>query len=111
MSRPKYTSAVASQLVKTGSGNLRAFYVMNVSASMRYLWIFDGTTAAGAPGSLIAGPYPIGAGEGLAINYSTSPKSQLPDFSTGLFFAASTSAATFTQSGTSDLMGLEVEYA
>lgn len=109
MARTKSTTAVASLLVKTGNGNLRSFYVLNVAAATRYLWIFDGTTAAGAPASLIAGPFPVATGEGLAVDYASSTRSQAPDFSTGCFFASSTTAATFTQSGGADLMGIEAE--
>lgn len=115
MPRSKYTAPVASQLVKTGAGALASLFAMNVAAATRHIWVFDGINASGAPGSLLVGPFPVAAGEVIAVSFEASVaradryRSSLPEFSTGLFVASSTTASTFTQSVGSDIMGLEVE--
>lgn len=115
MARSKYTTAVASQLVKTGGGALYGVYALNAGAATRYVWIFDGTSSAG---TLLSGPFPVASGESVSVQYELGMRDMtpatgplLPEFTTGLFIASSTTATTFTQSGTNDLMGLEVEYS
>jgi hypothetical protein len=96
-----YHSAAAeeTELVKTGGGLLFALVVANYNAAARYVFVFDSVTATGTP---IVPPIPLDvAGTGGSIAALALPFAIA--FNTGLFIAASTTGATYTASGGSDI--------
>lgn len=102
MARYVSPSAEQSKLVVTGGGSVSSLYVLNLAASKRWVYVFDGTTDAG---TLIAGPYPVDAGAALAIDFSEARVSSAglepasARFAAGLFIASSTSGASYAAGG------------
>lgn len=88
-------AAEETKLIGSGHGILCSVFVFNVSASAKYVFIFDNTSATG---TILAGPFPVEANQGIAISFTDSPV----EFALGAFVASSTSASTYAASGTAD---------
>lgn len=79
----------------TGTGCLASLYVVNGSASTRYVWVFD---AASATGTILAGPFVLGSEDYLSLD---DPHG-VP-YDVGIYVASSTTLTTYTASTTADL--------
>ena len=100
----KSTSAYEEKaLVRTGAGVVNQIYVRNKNATKRYLWVYDGISTAGTQ---LLPPLPIPATDGYA---SFDSMYGLP-FATGLYFAVSTTDATYTATTTDDI-NISISYS
>lgn len=110
MSYTPYVSAAAEGTAQlfSGKGNLRSLAALSVAAAKRWVYVYDGTDATG---TLIAGPFPVEAGQPLSITFFDGDQApptkdelehKLGHFSTGVFVGSSTSGTTYTASGAAD---------
>lgn len=93
-----YQSQAAEEVkqVATGRYVLNGLYVVNVSASTRYVWVFDNTASSG---TVLCGPFPLATGAYISLHLPFGMKAD-----TGIRVAASSTLATFTASAANDLM-------
>lgn len=86
---------VETALLKTGPGVLYALTLTNTSASDRFVFVFDATTASG---ELLMAPVPVSANrrESIELRYPVTANN-------GVFVAVSSTLASFTASGTADV--------
>jgi hypothetical protein len=95
------SAAESTKQIKAAPGKLRSLIVTNYNAAVRYLWVFDtdnGTTT-GAP---ICPPIPLLAAGAVGSYFVLELDYAIP-FTTGLFVASSTTGATYTAAGGTDL--------
>lgn len=84
-----------------GRGKLASLLCTNVSASTRYLFAYDGTSAAG---TLVLGPIPIPADGIVSIDNDGADSNDEVTFETGLFLASSSASWPYAASGTADFV-------
>lgn len=93
-----YVSASAEEKksVFTGKGMLDYLYIVNNSASVRYVWIYDNTAASGTQ---LHAPLVLPATSGFVC---LDVRSGIA-FGTGIYVASSSTLTTYTASSASDL--------
>lgn len=103
---PVYRSAGLAATLQpvTGPGYLRGAYAANNAADTRYLYIFDGLSAAG---TLIAGPFPVPPKGAIAPDFAVEG-SRLRSFTTGLFLGLSSALWPYTVAGADAVLEVEV---
>lgn len=93
------SNAEATSAIKSGGGNVYSILVSNVSASTRYVWVFDNTAASGTK---LLSPVQVAAGGIAAFDV---PRGR--PFTTGCMVASSSTHATFTGAGSDFIVTAE----
>ncbi len=93
-----YSSSAAEEknTAKSGAGTLFQILISNVSSATVYVYLFQNTAASG---TLAMIPIPVPGNGGTASLDSIYGRA----FTTGLYFASSSSATTYTATTTADL--------
>lgn len=94
-------SAESAAQVATGPGYVSSLSVKNVSASTRYVYVFDGTSSSG---TRIEGPFTLASGAGIALGFSDERTALGMRYTTGLYVGSSSTLATYTAAGGTDLL-------
>lgn len=97
MARYQSQSAEEKKAVATSAGFARSVGATNVSASTRYLFVYDNASAAS--GTLLLPPIKISPGDTVNVDFEPT---MLP-YTAGLYLAASSSQTSYAASGANDM--------